>query len=124
MGEKVRTTVKIYGSEYRVESVDPEEYIQKVAFYVDKTMKTLAANDIRLSTTLAAVLTAINIADERFKLLSENEGLKAELARRRAADEKNEQLIKNTKAEIEALKNENERLKIALARAQTKLEGR
>ena len=43
--KKIRTTVKIYGSEYLIQSDDNEEYVHKVAFYVDKMMKNVAAKD-------------------------------------------------------------------------------
>ena len=106
----------------RSESDDDEEYVHKVAFYVDKLMRNLAAKDKRLSTTLAAVLTAINIADERFKLLDENQKLKDALSEAQSANEKNEAVAKKIKSENDFLKREVERLKIELARAQTKLE--
>ncbi len=119
---KIRTNVKIYGSEYLIESDDSEEYVQKVAFYVDKAMKAASAKDIRLSTTLAAVLTAINVADERFKLLDENEKLKTRVALLSESNTKNDALIKRLSADCDAQKKEIDRLKIELAKAHTKLE--
>ena len=67
------------------------------------------------------MLTAINIADERFKLLDENQDLQNALSSAQHQRE-NEAVAKKIKSENEYLKQEVERFKIELARAQTKLE--
>ncbi|NLM49359.1 MAG: cell division protein ZapA [Clostridiaceae bacterium] len=72
---KTRTTVKIYGSEYAILSPLDEEYVKKIGYYVDKKMTELSSNDKRLSTALSAILTAMNIADELFRMEDENKAL-------------------------------------------------
>jgi cell division protein ZapA len=60
-------TVKINGVEYNLKGEEKEEYLHKVASYVDRKMKSLLNNNLKLSTTSAAVLTAVNAVDDLFK---------------------------------------------------------
>lgn len=63
-----KVTVKINGAEYTLMGDQSEDYLFSIANYVDKRLKeTLTANP-RHSTTSAAVLTAITLADEYFDL--------------------------------------------------------
>ena len=65
--EKTRTTVNIGGHEYAIAGIESEEYIHKVAIYVDKKMSEIKANTINLNTTMLAILTSINVADDLIK---------------------------------------------------------
>jgi cell division protein ZapA len=56
--------VSIFGTEYRVRGEADEEYIRKIAAYVDSTMKEIASDGRHISPTRIAVLAAFNIADE------------------------------------------------------------
>ena len=64
--EKIRTTVKIAGKEYTMTGYDSEEYVRRVARYVDRKMTELSLAT-RLPTNSLAVLTALNIADDMLK---------------------------------------------------------
>ena len=77
--QKTKTVVKIAGKEYTIVGVKPEEYIHKVAIYVDKKMQEVNANG-NLSTTMSAVLTAINIADEYLSREDESSDKDAKIA--------------------------------------------
>ena len=68
MSGKVKTTVKIGGREYTMRGVESEEYIHKVAIYVNRKMEEVERLQPGLSTTQIAVLTAINLGDEVLKL--------------------------------------------------------
>ncbi len=88
-----RVTVTVGGLKYTLLAVEDENYVHRVAAYVNEKLKeTTRAGGV--SQMDAAVLTAINIADERFKeqeasvdlrrqlkdLLEENSKLKSELS--------------------------------------------
>lgn len=73
MAEKIKTVVRIGGNEYTIVSALPEEYVHKVAIYVDRKMNDVNRQRDNLSTAMAAVMAAINIADEVMELRGEKE---------------------------------------------------
>ena len=81
--QKIRTTVRIAGKEYTIASTDSEEYVNRVAGWVDRRMSELAAAT-RLPATQLAVLTAVNAADDMMKSRDEIRRLEAELEDLRA----------------------------------------
>jgi len=81
--QKIRTTVRIAGKEYTIASTDTEEYVNRVASWVDRRMNELAAAT-RLPATQLAVLTAVNAADDMMKSRDEIRRLEAELEDLRA----------------------------------------
>lgn len=62
-----KVTVKINGIEYNLKGNEKEEYLHKVAGYVDKKLKNIMNSNKMLSTSSAAVLTAVNAVDDLFK---------------------------------------------------------
>ncbi|MDN5276897.1 MAG: cell division protein ZapA [Clostridiales bacterium] len=80
MVEKTKTVVRIGGREYAIKSMESEEYIHKVAIYVDKKMEEIRQRQPNLSTTMLAMLTAINLADEVIKLQQKVEKLQREIS--------------------------------------------
>ncbi len=76
--EKIRTTVRIAGKEYTIASYDSEEYVNRVADWVNRRMEELAAAT-KLPAAQLAVLTAVNAADDMMKSRDEIRRLKAEL---------------------------------------------
>lgn len=66
-------TVKINGVEYNLKGEEQEEYLHKVAGYVDKKVKNILDNNTKLSTSSAAILSAVNIVDDMFKKQREYE---------------------------------------------------
>lgn len=75
---KNRVTVTIGGQKYTIVAADGEEYVQKVASYVDGKLKETATGS-KLSAVDAAVLTAMNIADDRFKEQEASENLRRQI---------------------------------------------
>lgn len=75
MSEKVRTVVHIGGQEYRLSGYESEEYMHRVAIYVDRKMNEIAKQFPELSTAMIAVLAALNIADELIRERSRNQQL-------------------------------------------------
>ncbi len=94
MSSKNNTKVLIGGTVYTLSGEESEEYIQRVALYINNKMDELKHSDNgqMLNTRLLNVLLAINIADDLFK---ERDDVEAKLSELTAKDE-----------EIEALKAE------------------
>ena len=74
--EKIRTTVRIAGKDYTIASYDSEDYVNRVAAWVDRRMDELAAAT-KLPAAQLAVLTAVNAADDMMKSRDEIRRLKA-----------------------------------------------
>lgn len=60
-------TIKINGIEYNLKGEEREEYLHMVASHVDKKIKNIMGNNEKLSTSSAAILTALNLGDDMFK---------------------------------------------------------
>ena len=67
-------TVEIFGGEYPVRSGLDAEYVKRVAEYVDRKMHNAADQTRGGDTVRIAVLAALNIADEYFRLREERAG--------------------------------------------------
>jgi Uncharacterized protein conserved in bacteria len=98
--EKVKVNVRIGGNDYTIVGVDGEEHIQRVAMYIDKKMNEITRSNNRLSTSMSAVLTAINIGDDYIRIREQT------LENERYFKDVNEEL-KALKAEVEKLTSEN-----------------
>lgn len=64
MAEKKKTNVQIDGRNFTVVGSNSESYVKDLAEYVDYKIKNLTNKNDRLSQTMAAILAALNIADE------------------------------------------------------------
>ena len=64
--------VQIFGSEYRIASETDPEHIRKVASYIDQKMREIASALALRTRSTVAVLTAVNLADELFKIEEES----------------------------------------------------
>lgn len=76
--DKTRTVVKICGKEYTMAGFESEEYIHRVAIYVDRKMSELKSQYVNLNTSTLAVLAALNVADDLLKLQDQMEALTQE----------------------------------------------
>lgn len=72
---KVTVAVEIFGQTYNVKGEENEEYIKELARYVDEKMKEINYNSNKLPPIKVAVLTALNMADELYKLKQEHQWL-------------------------------------------------
>lgn len=73
--QKARVDIKIYGEQYTVTGTSKPDHIEMMAEYVDQKMKKLVDINPKLTTAKAAVLAALNIADELSKLRSDYDNL-------------------------------------------------
>ncbi len=72
-------TVKINGVEYNLKGDEQEDYLHKVARYVDKKIADILENNPKLSTSSASILTAINAVDDGLKKEEQIENLQLEI---------------------------------------------
>lgn len=61
-------TVKIYGETYPLRTAEPVARLEELARYVDGRMREVAASGRVVATSKIAVLAALHIADELFRL--------------------------------------------------------
>lgn len=94
---KNKVIVRINGSEYTLMGEESEDYLFSIANYVDKKVKEVLQSNSKHSTTSAAILTSLTLADDLFKARREIEIQKSSL---RAPEEK----IKEFQREYEELK--------------------
>lgn len=75
MAQKNESKVLIGGNVYTLSGDESEEYLQRVALYMNKKMDEVRSseNGKKLNTRLQSVLLAINIADDYFKIKTQNE---------------------------------------------------
>lgn len=97
-----RVSVKICGEDYTILTEDPAEYTQKVGAYVGEKMQEILSGS-RTGRLDAAVLAAMNIADELFKVRMQDEQLRAQV--KGYLDDAGK-----SKAQVSELKRENFRL--------------
>jgi cell division protein ZapA len=76
---KNKVILHISGKDYTIVGSESEEYIRKVGLYIDRKMNEIIKVNSKLSTSMASVLTAINIADDYFKCYESEGSLKKEL---------------------------------------------
>lgn len=77
--EKNKIRVRISGVDYTLVSTEPPEYIHKVAYIVDKKMNEITKANSRLSSSMAAILTAVNLADEQLKSIENTDNLREQV---------------------------------------------
>ena len=73
MEKSSKTTIRLLGIDYSVIYDDSEERMQRIGFYVDKHFNEVKLRNSKLSTTMIATLSAVNIADDYFKQKEEND---------------------------------------------------
>jgi cell division protein ZapA len=67
--------VTIYGQEYPIRGRGDEDYIKRVAHYVDERMAQIEEKSSISSPIRLAILAALNIADELFTLQKEKDSI-------------------------------------------------
>lgn len=87
-------TVDIFGESYTIKGNENEDYIKKLADYVNKKMVEISNKFGSMSQTKVAILAALNIADDLFQI--KEQGLELE----NIMKEKFEQLIKKLEEEL------------------------
>lgn len=73
------TSVEIFGSVYHVRGRDDTGYLQTLADLVDRRMREVAQHASTADTARIAILAALNLADELFRIQSRQEGERVEI---------------------------------------------
>ncbi|MFN0123588.1 MAG: cell division protein ZapA [Blastocatellia bacterium] len=77
--------VDIYNQSYNIRSNDGgTEYIQELAAFVDARMREIADVSMTSDSLKVAILTALHVSDELFKLRREHESMDQQVAQRAA----------------------------------------
>lgn len=105
-----KVMVKINGAEYPMVGEKSEQHMISVASYVDKEMSKVIESNPRLSSSVAAIVTAVNITDILFECSHENEELtkKNEELSNKAGSSDEEIQLEMTKLQILLKKKEKE----------------
>jgi cell division protein ZapA len=103
-------TVKINGVDYNLKGNEKEEYLNKVAGYVDKKLKLIAGSNGKLSTTDVAVLTAVNAVDDLFKCDMAYQELCLDIEAYETKEKENKEEVEALKSQLEQIQLENEEL--------------
>lgn len=103
-------TVRINGVEYNLKGEEKEEYLHKVASYVDKKVKNIIDSNNKLSTASAAVLSAINVVDDMFKIQDKYDKAIKECSKAENNDANLKEQIESFKKQIKRLDEYNEEL--------------
>lgn len=114
--EKNRVKVLINGTEYTLVSSEEPEYVQRVAVLADRKLTEIYESSPRLSTALASMLAAINLADDYIKLDDAADNLRKQIAESLKNEEKLSAELMEYKERAAKLEDEVQTLKIELAR--------
>lgn len=92
-----RLTVKLDGQEYTIVSEESREYMLEISDIVNKKLSDIKIQNNKLSTSMAALLVSLNLADDLRKTEKENKEL----------IEENEELKKRLEAAKQYVQNRN-----------------
>lgn len=82
MAQSIR--VEIYNQTYNIRSDGDNDYILKLAEYVDSKMREISSGTLTVDSLKVAILAALHIADELHQLKKDREQIDAQLASRSA----------------------------------------
>ncbi len=113
--------VRIAGNEYTLCGGESAEYMQRVALYADRKMVEIMRSNHTLSTSMASVLTAVNITDEMFKSLEMSESLHKELEQAKKATQELKQEKAALSQQLQKSNEENRHLVLELTKREAEL---
>ncbi len=105
-----KVTLNIAGSDYVIASDENAAYLQELGAKVDKEMRELLENS-RISTTMAAVLTALNNADLAQKASDAADNLRAQMKGYLDDNNRARTEADNARREVERLRRELQELR-------------
>ena len=73
MASKRQIEISVIGQKFMVRADSDEDYVTRVATYVDDKMKDIIRNTKSVASLNVAILAAMNIADELFKIRAVSE---------------------------------------------------
>jgi len=93
--EKKKVTVDIFGNKYTIRGDADPDYIKELAQFVDRKMQEVVQHTPTISSYKVAILAAINIADELYRIKADSEAAK------RFIEERTTSLITRIEEELE-----------------------
>ena len=130
MSSKNKTEVLIDGKIYTLSGYESEEYLQRVATYINNKLEKLKKLDgyARLSQELKSILLELNVADDYFKAKNQVEMVEEELAQKdqELYDLKHELIstqikLEDAAKELEALKEQATEYQKQIVKLETEL---
>ena len=130
MSSKYKTEVLIDGKIYTLSGYESEEYLQRVATYINNKLAELKKLDgyARLSQELKSILLELNVADDYFKAKNQVEMVEEELAQKdqELYDLKHELIstqikLEDAAKELEALKEQATEYQKQIVKLETEL---
>ena len=130
MSSKNKTEVLIDGTIYTLSGYESEEYLQRVATYINNKLAELKKLDgyARLSQELKSILLELNVADDYFKAKNQVEMVEEELAQKdqELYDLKHELIstqikLEDAAKELEALKEQATEYQKQIVKLETEL---
>lgn len=130
MSSKNKTEVLIDGKIYTLSGYESEEYLQRVATYINNKLAELKKLDgyARLSQELKSILLELNVADDYFKAKNQVEMVEEELAQKdqELYDLKHELIstqikLEDAAKELEALKEQATEYQKQIVKMETEL---
>ena len=130
MSSKNKTEVLIDGKIYTLSGYESEEYVQRVATYINNKLAELKKLDgyARLSQELKSILLELNVADDYFKAKNQVEMVEEELAQKdqELYDLKHELIstqikLEDAAKELEALKEQATEYQKQIVKLETEL---
>lgn len=121
MADKNKVVVKIAGNEYVLCGTESPEYIQRIALLVDRKLLDITRKNHLLSTSMASVLTALNMADEMIKAQEAYSRSELELKELTKKIQELREDVYRYKQENEKLKEIQSQLQIELTKRETEL---
>lgn len=110
MNNKIKLTIG--GINYYVTSDEPQETMEQLGKEVNDKIAEISNANMNLSTTMSAVLAALDFADERNQAKSENESLKETIEKTNAESAAARLEVEEARREIERLSRENRQLRL------------
>lgn len=133
MSEKSSTEVIIGGKVYTLSGYEGEEYLQKVAAYINNKINEFDSMEEyrRFPTDMKATLLQLNIADDYFKAKKQGDSLESdiELKDKEMYDLKHELIsvqikLENAEKELAKMKEENNDLQMQIVKLETEMKNR
>lgn len=121
MAGKNKVSVRIAGNEYILCGGESAEYIQRVALYVDQKMVEIMQANHTLSTSMASVLTSVNVVDEMLKLSEVKQSLEEELKITKKTMQETKQEKAKLTQQLKKADEENRHLILELTRREAEL---
>ncbi len=115
--DKNRVTLTICGASYTIITDDDAEYMENLGEYINNEMKNITASSPSLSTTQAAILVALDQADNAKKATAGADNLRAQIK---------DYLEDSARArmEVEVARREIERLNHEISNLRDKMAGK